>query len=101
MGTCFSMVATVTTVTPSWLQMWYDEGVPFISTVYYEGGVIMKGYVDKSACIGCGMCVDTAPDAFRIGDDGLAEGYQEIPADKVDDAKEAAADCPVGAIEVK
>ena len=47
----------------------------------------MKGYVDKSACIGCGMCVDTAPDAFRIGEDGLAEGYQEIPADKVDDAR--------------
>ena len=55
----------------------------------------MKGYVDKSACM------DTAPDAFRIGEDGLAEGYQEIPADKVDDAKEAAENCPVGAIEVK
>lgn len=38
----------------------------------------MKGYVDKSACIGCGMCADTAPEAFRIGEDGLAEGYQEI-----------------------
>ena len=31
----------------------------------------MKGYVDKSACIGCGMCADTAPEAFCIGEDGL------------------------------
>ena len=56
----------------------------------------MKGYVDKSACIGCGMCADTAPEAFC-----LAEGYQEIPADSIDNAKEAEADCPVGAIQVK
>ena len=61
----------------------------------------MKGYVDKSACIGCGMCADTAPEAFRIGDDGLAAGYKEIPADSIDNAKEAEADCPVGAIQVK
>ena len=51
----------------------------------------MKGYVDKSACIGCGMCADTAPEAFCIGEDGLAEGYQEIPADSIDNAKEAEA----------
>ena len=38
----------------------------------------MKGYVDKSACIGCGMCVDTAPDAFRIGEDGLAEATRRF-----------------------
>ena len=44
---------------------------------------------------------DTAPEAFRIGEDGLAEGYQEIPADSIDNAKEAEADCPVGAIQVK
>lgn len=69
--------------------------------VLYKEGFLMKGYVDKSACIGCGICTDVAPDAFRIGDDGLAEGYQEIPEGSVDDAKEAAADCPVGAIQVK
>ena len=47
------------------------------------------------------MCADTAPAAFCIGEDGLAECYQEIPADSIDNAKEAEADCPVGAIQVK
>lgn len=61
----------------------------------------MKGYVDKDVCIGCGMCVGTCPDAFQMDDDGLAVGYQEIPEGSVDDAKQAAEDCPVEAITVK
>jgi ferredoxin len=36
-----------------------------------------------------------------MGDDGLAEGYQELPEGSVDDARQAAEDCPVGAITVK
>lgn len=61
----------------------------------------MKGYVNKDVCVGCGMCASTCPDAFKMDDDGLAVGYQEIPAGSIDDAKQAAEDCPVEAIEVK
>ena len=61
----------------------------------------MKGYVDKDMCVGCGMCAGACPDGFRMGDDGLAEGYQELPEGSVDDARQAAEDCPVGAITVK
>ena len=61
----------------------------------------MKGYVDKEDCVGCGMCAGACPDGFRMGDDGLDEGYQELPEGSVDDARQAAEDCPVGAITVK
>ena len=47
----------------------------------------MKGYVDKDVCVGCGMCVGVCPDAFRMGEDGFAEGWQELAADVVDDAR--------------
>lgn len=61
----------------------------------------MKGYVDKNVCVGCGMCAGSCPEGFRLGADGLAEGFQELPADAVDDAQQVAADCPVGAISIR
>lgn len=61
----------------------------------------MKGYVDQDLCVGCGMCAGSCPEGFRMAENGLAEGWQELPPDCVDDAKQAAGDCPVGAITVK
>ena len=49
----------------------------------------MKGYVNKDLCIGCGMCCGIAPDAFRMGEDGRAEGYAEIKADGEDELNQA------------
>ena len=62
---------------------------------------MMKGYVNKDLCIGCGMCCGIAPDAFRMGEDGRAEGYAEIKADGEAAAKDDQASCPVSAIEVR
>ncbi len=61
----------------------------------------MKGYVDTDICVGCGMCVVACPEGFRLGADGLAEGWQELPAESLDDAWQVAEDCPVGAIAVQ
>ena len=61
----------------------------------------MKAHVDKSTCVGCGMCVGACREAYRMGADRLAEGGQEIPPQSVDDALQAAEDCPAGAIKVK
>lgn len=58
----------------------------------------MKGYVDKTLCVGCGMCAGACPAGFRLGEDGLAEGCGELPATILDDAWQVAEDCPVGAI---
>ncbi|MFA5754242.1 MAG: ferredoxin [Patescibacteria group bacterium] len=54
--------------------------------------------VDKNMCIGCGMCVGLCPDIFALD----ADGKSEVIKDEVTPcAKEAAKNCPVGAINVK
>ena len=32
-----------------------------------------KFYVDVEECIGCGACVDSAPDVFNLNEDNIAE----------------------------
>lgn len=58
----------------------------------------MKAIIDKSGCIGCGLCESTCPTVFRVAGDGLAEVYsQPSPADE-DAVKEAAEGCPANVI---
>lgn len=54
-----------------------------------------KVKIDPTACIGCGCCVGTYPEDFKINDDGVAEPV----TDEVEE--EAAGVCPVGAISVE
>ncbi len=51
--------------------------------------------VDQNLCVGCGLCANTCPDTFQIGEQGKSE---VISQDNLDCAKTAAASCPVGAI---
>ena len=64
-----------------------------------------KAKVNKSACIGCGMCTGICPEVFEFGDDSLSENKlgdnTVLPADVVDAAKEAADSCPTQAIEIE
>lgn len=62
----------------------------------------MKATIDRSGCIGCGLCASTCPEVFRLGDDGLAEVYTDpVPEDAESSAKEAAENCPVSVITVE
>ena len=62
----------------------------------------MKATIDRSGCIGCGLCVSTCPEVFRMDDDGLAEVYQSpVPPEAEDSAVEAQEGCPVSVIAVK
>ncbi len=58
-----------------------------------------KVKVNLDACIGCGVCVSSAPDVFAFTDDGKSE----VVGDVTDDAaiEDVVASCPVGAIEVE
>ena len=58
----------------------------------------MKVTVDKGTCIGCGFCEGNCPEVFRMGDDGLAESYQEATEENKATVEETIDGCPVGAI---
>ena len=57
-------------------------------------------YVDKEACISCGVCVDTVPTVFRFDDEMKAEVFD--PAGASEEAiREAMELCPVTCIHWK
>lgn len=61
----------------------------------------MKTYVDQDTCIACGMCVSAVNDVYDYNDDGKAEAIVDtVPPDREEDARQAANNCPVDAIEI-
>jgi ferredoxin len=62
----------------------------------------MKATIDRSGCIGCGLCPSICPEVFAMADDGLAETIvDEIPSGAEETAQEAAESCPVSVITVE
>ncbi len=59
----------------------------------------MKVYVDKDACIGCGVCEGICPDVFLMNDEGKAETI--VPETEDSCAQDAADSCPTQAIKVE
>lgn len=53
----------------------------------------------NSACIGCGLCVENCPAVFEMRESTAAVLVTTVPPQWEDDVRQAAAECPVGAIE--
>jgi len=55
----------------------------------------------EDSCTACGLCVDTAPNVFTLGD-VIAEVIADpVPAESEGAAQQAADECPVEAIIVE
>ena len=55
----------------------------------------------EDSCTACGLCVDTCPDVFTLGDEFAEVIADPVPAESEDAAQQAADECPVEAIIVE
>lgn len=61
----------------------------------------MRPIVDRDLCIGCGLCEETCPEVFRMGNDGIAYVIDRDPAPETYGDVQAAVElCPVSAISI-
>lgn len=62
----------------------------------------MTPHVDGDLCIGCGLCEDTCPEVFEMGDDGLSHVIEEEPEQELfDRVRECVEVCPTDAISIE
>ena len=57
----------------------------------------MKVKIEDS-CTACGLCSDTCPDVFELGDEIAEVKVDEVPAEFEEAVQQAADECPVEAI---
>lgn len=55
----------------------------------------------EDTCTACGLCVDTCPEVFEMGDDMAEVIVGEVPPEHEDAVQQAADECPVEAIIVE
>ncbi|MEJ2702940.1 MAG: ferredoxin [Sedimentisphaerales bacterium] len=55
----------------------------------------------EDTCTACGLCVDTCPEVFEMGDDHAQVIVDEVPAEHEDAVQQAADECPVEAIVIE
>jgi len=65
-----------------------------------EKEFVMKVRIEDT-CTACGLCCDTCPEVFEMGDDIATVIVDEVPAEHQDAAQQAADECPVEAIIVE
>ena len=57
-----------------------------------------KVTVDKSTCVGCGLCEQSCPEVFEVKGDGIA--YVKAHSCSTHNLQEVADSCPVNAIKI-
>lgn len=62
----------------------------------------MKAIVDPDTCMGCGICEGICPDVFSLGEKDYAVVLIDpIPASLEAEVRDAADQCPEGAISIE
>lgn len=63
---------------------------------------MMKAIVDPDTCMGCGICEGICPDVFSLGEKDYAVVLIDpIPASLETEVRDAADQCPEGAISIE
>ena len=61
----------------------------------------MKIEVDKSKCVGLGLCEAASPNHFEVGDDGQLIVIRDLVSDsELSEAEEAVRACPTSALKL-
>jgi len=60
----------------------------------------MKVEVDEETCTGCGLCEDTCPEVFELGDETASVKVDVVPDNAKEECRQAVEDCPVEAITI-
>ena len=62
----------------------------------------MKVVVDMNVCNLHGLCMETVPEVFKIGDNGVLHVLNESPPESLRaKVEKAARECPTGAISIE
>ena len=62
----------------------------------------MKVVVDMNVCNLHGLCIETVPEVFKIGDNGVLHVLNESPPESLRaKVEKAARECPTGAISIE
>lgn len=61
---------------------------------------VMKVRIEDT-CTACGLCCDTCPEVFEMGDELATVIVDKVPAEYEETAQQAADECPVEAIVVE
>lgn len=55
----------------------------------------------EDTCTACGLCVETCPEVFAMGDDIAQVLVNDVPQEYEDAAQQAADECPAEAITIE
>jgi len=58
----------------------------------------MKVRIDPDLCIGCGLCVSTCPEVYKMEDDKAVVYVTVVPKEAEETCRKAVDECPVTAI---
>lgn len=61
----------------------------------------MKIMIDRNRCNGCAACEATAPEVFRLDDEGISTiQCEEVPPDLAELVRQAVEECPEEALSI-
>ena len=61
----------------------------------------MKASVDQDLCIGCGICLDTCPEVFKMEGEIAVVCIDPVPSEVEESVRDAIDQCPVEAITIE